>query len=379
MFIQKYFRLKLGITNNKLLRSHYLANYLKRRKSFDYHPEASDRFSDTTKSHFSLIYFTTSTFIEKHFEDTKSLLTLLQQLNDVEHFACWIDMTGINPESLKEIGQYFQIQNLLLSDILSFGQRAKQDDMGNQVFALMPMLSYNKESDNIESDQLCLLLKDRFVLTFHNNQLPGYFSQLKEKLQKEDSPVRNNKTDYLSYLLMDAVVDHYFDVTDILSDQLDKMEELVVTNPDKSVLFNLTLLRHKVLIVKRAITPVRELINSFCLSENPLIFSANKKFFKDIHDHITLAVEYNDNYREIIINLQDLYMNQVNTKMNEVMKMLTIITALLAPFTVISGIYGMNFNRIPLSSRPFGFVLSILLMLLVSCLMLVYFRKKGWF
>jgi magnesium transporter len=178
---------------------------------------------------------------------------------------------------------------------------------------------------------------------------------------------------------MDAVVDDYFTVLDKLSDRLEKLEDEVVTHPNSSVLLKITLLRHEIMVVKRAITPVRELVTSFWRSESTLIDPANKKYFKDVYDHIALAIEYTENYREMALNVQDLYMNQVNTRMNEVMKILTVVTTLLAPATVIGGIFGMNFDKIPYAHHPHGFTIAVIGMLSVSVLMLFFFRKKGWF
>lgn len=371
--------MKNKLSGDILFRKKYLTNKWKRRKDFTYHPESLEQFSDKTETKFSVFQFSADSIEDKTFAQTDNLIEYLKQNDRRTGFVSWIDISGINPESLKKVGQYFQIHPLLIEDILSFGQRAKADDMGNQIFALLPMLFYDQEKDLVDLEQLCVLLMDGYVLSFHNNVLPEYFSLLKNKIKKSDSLVRNNRADYLFYLVLDTVVDHYFDITDTLSDQIDQMEDRVINNPKKSVLFDLTVLRHKVMFVKRGITPVRELINSFWVSDNALITPVNKKYFKNVYDHIILAVEYSENYRELIINLQDLYMNQVNAKLNEVMKILTIITALLAPFAVISGIYGMNFNRIPFTSAPEGFFISILFMIGVSALMLLYFRRKGWF
>ncbi len=174
-------------------------------------------------------------------------------------------------------------------------------------------------------------------------------------------------------------MDDYFQVLEQLSDRLEKLEDEVVIKPNSSVLFKITLLRQEIMVVKRAITPVRELVSSFWHSDNSLIRDINRKYFKDIYDHISLAIEYTENYREVAINLQDLYMNQVNTRMNEVMKILTVVTTLLAPATVIGGIFGMNFDKIPYAHHEHGFTIAVVLMLSSSTLMLLWFRRKGWF
>jgi len=365
--------------NNKTHGKNYLAAYRKKRKKTGYHPHPSTNTFESTKTHFNLVSYSKTSFEYRNFEDSITLISFLKKRSEGEEAACWIDVTGNQSKALSEIGRYFQIHKLLINDIASYGQRAKMDEMDNQLFTLLPMLSYNADTGIIESDQLCIILSGKFILSFHNAPTPVYFNSIKEKVQKGESPVRNNKTDYLLYAILDVVVDHYFNISRILSDQLDDLEDAVIENPEKSILFNFSLLRHRIMMVKKAIMPVREVISQLWRTDSTLITNTNKKYFKDVHDHIFQAVEYIENHREMVANLQELYMNQVNTRMNEVMKTLTIITALVVPFTVISGIYGMNFNKIPFSPATNCFLIAILCMLALSVLMLLYFKKKGWF
>jgi magnesium transporter len=291
----------------------------------------------------------------------------------------WINVDGLRKSEVETLCRHFQIHPLLVEDILSKGQRAKADDMEVQLFALLPMLSYNEDTAMVSSEQLSLVIGSNFVLSFQPDPKRDPFNPIRQKLNKADSPIRKKGADYLAYSLIDAVVDDYFAVLEKLSTRLDNLEDLVFSRPNKSILFKLSLLRHEIMVMKRSMMPVRELINNFRNSDSLLIDPAIKKYFKDIYDHITLAIEYNENYREMVINLQELYMNQVNTRMNEVMKILTVVTTLLAPATVISSIYGMNFSQIPFSGSQHGFLVIVLIMLSFSALMLFIFKKKGWF
>lgn len=361
-----------------ILQSNYLSAYRKKARRNTYHPEEiqTDNIADTGYN-VSLTVFNQKQIRQTQLSQTDNLESLFQPI--VASSVKWIDIGGNVRQIIRKIGQGFQIHNLIINDILSVGQRAKTDDMGSYVFVLLPMLSYNEESDTIDSDQLCLILGEGYIISVHNNASPGYLSLLNDKLNNAESPARSKNADYIFYLIMDAVVDQYFNVLDKLSEQLDNMEDIVIDRPQKSALLTLTMLRHKIMVVKRAISPVRELVNNIWHTDNKLVDSNSKKYFKDIYDHITLAIEYNENYREMVINLQDLYMNQVNTRMNEVMKILTIVTMLLAPFMIVSGIYGMNFDKIPFSHQPYGFVIAVLAMLMASIALLFYFKKKGWF
>jgi magnesium transporter len=291
----------------------------------------------------------------------------------------WINIDGLRKNEVEKLCRHFNIHPLLVEDILSIGQRAKADDMDSHLFCLMPMLSYNTDTGIVQAEQLSMVLGEKLLISFQPDPKHDPFNPLREKLKNETAPIRKKSADYLAYSLMDAVVDDYFAVLDKLSDRLEKLEDEVVTHSNSSVLLKITLLRHEIMVVKRAITPVRELVTSFWRSDNTLIDPANKKYFKDVYDHIVLAIEYTENYREMALNVQDLYMNQVNTRMNEVMKILTVVTTLLAPATVIGGIFGMNFDKIPYAHHPHGFAIAVTAMLSVSVLMLFFFRRKRWF
>jgi len=291
----------------------------------------------------------------------------------------WINIDGLRKAEVERLCRHYDVHPLLVEDILSIGQRAKADDMDSHLFGLMPMLSYNNDTGLVQAEQLSIVLGKNLLLSFQPDPRADPFNPLRDKLKNEYAPVRKRSADYLAYSLIDAVVDDYFAVLERLSDRLEKLEDEVVTRPNNSVLLKITLLRHEIMVVKRAITPVRELVTSFWHSENALIDPANRKYFKDVYDHIVLAIEYTENYREMALNVQDLYMNQVNTRMNEVMKILTVVTTLLAPATVIGGVFGMNFDRMPIIHKDHGFTIAVALMASISILMLFFFRKKGWF
>lgn len=297
-----------------------------------------------------------------------------------EDTVTWINVDGLHKNEVEALCHHFGIHPLLVEDILSVGQRAKADDMESHMFCLMPMLSYNNDTGMVQAEQLSIVLSNHLLISFQPDPQQDPFTPIRERLKNPAAPIRKRvSSDYLAYSLMDAVVDDYFTVLEKLSERLERLEDEVVTRPNNSILLKITLLRHEIMVVKRAITPVRELITSFWHSDNPLINTINRKYFKDVYDHIVLAIEYTENYREMAINVQDLYMNQVNTRMNEVMKILTVVTTLLAPATVIGGVFGMNFDKIPYAHHPHGFTIAVITMLSVSGLMLLFFRKKGWF
>lgn len=308
---------------------------------------------------------------------TKSFDQCTLQVNPKR--VTWINVDGLRKDEVEALCKTFDIHPLLVEDILSIGQRAKADDIESHLFALMPMLYYNNDTGMVQIEQLSIVLADNLLISFQPDPTQDPFNPLRERLKNAKTPVREKGADYLAYCLMDAIVDDYYIVIEKLSERLERLEDEVIRRPNDSVLLKISLIRHELMTLKRSITPVRELISSFRHADNPLVLDGNRKYFKDVYDHITLAIEYTENYREMATNLQDLYMNQVNMRMNEVMKILTVVTTILAPATVIGGIFGMNFEKIPYSDHPHGFMYTVLVMLSISTLMLLYFRKKGWF
>ena len=194
-----------------------------------------------------------------------------------------------------------------------------------------------------------------------------------------NSRVRLRGADYLCYSMVDLIVDNYFYVMEKLGDRIEQVEEEVIRNSNKRSLARINQLRKELIVLKRNIAPVRDLIGGMLRSESLLLDDKTTKYFKDVQDHITQAYDLSENYRDIMISMQDLYINNVNLKMNEVMKVMAIVTCLLAPATVIGGIFGMNFESIPLLHNKWGFLTSVCLMLLIPLWMLAAFKRRGWF
>lgn len=346
----------------------------KRRKRSQFNPTVDLQPAAHQSSYFK-IEFDEHSFSEKGADQLKDLIEIPSTDKVV-----WLNIDGIKKEDIHLLMLHFNLHFLLIEDILSNGQRAKIDDLGTHIFALLPFLHFNTDTQILESEQLSMVLFENLIITFQENTpLTDPFTELKKRLKNPDFPARKKKSDYLAYMLIDQVVDHYFLALEPLSNRLDDIEEEVMGQPEKSVLFQLSLLRRELMLFKRNVFPVREMLSNLIHLEHSLLRESTRKYFKDVFDHAALVIEYNENYRELILNLQDLYMNQVNAKMNEVMKILTVVTTILAPFAIIGSVYGMNFSSIPFSNQPYGFVSAIVLMLLISLIMMLIFKKKGWF
>jgi magnesium transporter len=196
----------------------------------------------------------------------------------------------------------------------------------------------------------------------------------------QHSRIRQGKTDYLCYAMLDLIVDHYFLVMEQLGDRIEELEEEVVRVSNKRTLAKINIVRKELIVLKRNMAPVRDLVGGFIRTDSELIEERTTKYFNDVYDHIVQAYDLSENYRDMMINMQDLYISNVNLRLNEVMKVMAIVTVCLAPATVIGGIFGMNFDsNVDFFHQPWGFYTAVGIMLIVPVIMLWVFRKRGWF
>jgi len=291
----------------------------------------------------------------------------------------WINIDGLKKEEVESICAHFGIHNLVSEDILSIGQRPKMDEIEGLVFVLLNMLYYNERDSSLEIEQISIVLGKNFVISFQEDAEKDVFNPLREKIRVAGTKIRQNGADFLFYSLIDMIVDHYYVVMEKLGEKVEALEEGIIRNANTRSLAQINALRKEMIILKRSVAPVRELVNGILRSESNLIEERTEKYFKDVYDHIIQANDLAENYRDMMMNLNDLYLSKVNLKMNEVMKVMTVVTCLLAPATVIGGIFGMNFEQIPLLHNKWGFFISVGLMLFIPLAMVYIFRKRGWF
>jgi magnesium transporter len=296
-----------------------------------------------------------------------------------KHQVTWLNIDGIRKSDVESISRQFNIHMLLQEDILSIGQRPKMDEMKDMLFCLLNMLYYNEATGDVEQEQISIVLGDGFVISFQEDPDRDVFNQLREKLKIDNSKLRQSSADYLCYAMLDMIVDHYFVVMEKLSDRIEQLEEKIIRNSNTRSLAEINDLRKELIVLRRNVGPVRDIVNGFMRSESDVLNENTTKYFKDIYDHILQANELVDNYRDMMMNLHDLYISNVNLRMNEVMKVMAIVTCLLAPATVIGGIFGMNFELIPIAHQKNGFYIAVALMFAIPIIMLMLFRRRGWF
>jgi magnesium transporter len=291
----------------------------------------------------------------------------------------WINIDGLRKSDVERVCQHFDIHQLLVEDILSVNQRPKMDEVEDVLFCLLNMLYYNEEKKTVESEQISIVLGKNFIISFQEDASRDVFNPLRQKLKLAKSQIRARSADYLCYSMIDLIVDNYFLVMEKLGEQIEPLEEELIRRSSSRSLIKINQLRKELIVLKRNIAPVRDLVGSIIRSESELLDDSTTKYFKDVYDHIVQAFDLSENYRDIIMSMQDLYINNVNLRLNEVMKVMAIVTCLLAPATVIGGIFGMNFDIIPYAHHQWGFYFAVSLMFVIPLYMLWWFRKKGWF
>jgi magnesium transporter len=291
----------------------------------------------------------------------------------------WINIDGLRKADVEAVCNHYAIHPLIVEDILSINQRPKMDEVDGILFCLLNMLYYNDKKQTVEQEQISIVLGKDFVVSFQEDASRDVFNPLRDRLKLNTSKARQREADYLCYSMLDLIVDNYYLVMEKLGDRIEFLEEEVIRNSNKRSLARINQLRKELIVLKRNIVPVRDLVSGILRSESELLDDRTTKYFKDIYDHVVQAIDLSENYRDMMMSLQDLYINNVNLRMNEVMKVMTIVTCLLAPATVIGGIFGMNFDRIPIMHNQNGFWIAVSCMLIIPVGMIWVFRRRGWF
>ncbi|TAD85701.1 MAG: magnesium and cobalt transport protein CorA [Bacteroidetes bacterium] len=291
----------------------------------------------------------------------------------------WINLEGGNEEGIKTIITAFDIHYLIQEDILSYGQRPKLDEMDDMVFVLLYMLYDGQEGAGIETEQISIVLLPNTVISIQQDLDKDVFDGVRQKLNFANTKLRQSNADYLFYTLIDTIVDSYFGVLEKLGERITAVEEMLMKKPTKTAYAQINQLRKEIILLKRNTAPVRDLVSNLLRNDSKLINERTNKYFKDVYDHIIQANELTENYRDMVMGLQDLYMNNINLRTNEVMKTMAIVTTVMAPATVIGGIFGMNFDVIPYRHQEWGFYGTVAAMLLIPIGMILWFRMRGWF
>jgi magnesium transporter len=290
----------------------------------------------------------------------------------------WINIEGLHRiDVIEKLGTHFGFHPLVLEDIVNTDQRPKIEDFVTYLFLVLKRLSYDTGAHEVVSEQISLVLGSNFLLSFQ--EAPGDdFEPIRERIRSSKGRVRQMGVDYLAYTLIDAIIDNYFLLLEQIGDRIEAVEDVLVANPRPETLQTLHTLKREMIVLRKSIWPLREVINRLERWETPLIQKATTIYLRDVYDHTIQVIDAVETYRDMLSGMLDIYLSSVSNRMNEVMKVLTIISTIFIPLTFIAGIYGMNFNMPELQwpwIYPYAFYVVLLA---IGVLMITYFRRKKW-
>jgi magnesium transporter len=290
----------------------------------------------------------------------------------------WINLVGLhNTNSIGKIGRHFDIHPLVLEDVLNTEHRPKAEEADNYLFFTLKM--FKKQEDGIDYEQVSIILGKNYIVTFQEKE-GDVLDIIRGRLADENSKLRKHHLDYLFYRIVDSIVDSYYLILENIGDKIEDLEDSIYLNTNTQHYRMVQDLRRELIFLRKSVYPLREAIAKMTKENaSELISEETQRYFSDVYDHSVHVIETIETYRDLTSGLMDLYMTNVSNKMNEIMKVLTIISTIFIPITFIAGIYGMNFKYMPELNHQWGYPIALFLMLAIVVIMLIFFKKRKWF
>jgi len=290
----------------------------------------------------------------------------------------WINVTGLaNVNLIENIGNLFDLHPLVMEDILNTLQRPKLEEFEKYIFIVLKNLVWNEERGEFDQEQISLILGENFVLSFQEEE-SDIFEPIFDRIKIPKGKVRTMESDYLLYALVDLIVDNYFIVMEYINEKIETIEDELISEPVVETLRKIYRIKRTVIDLRKFVWPLRELVNKLQREQTKLISASLQIYIRDVYDHIFRITETIDNFREIIFGMLDMYLSSVSNKMNDVMKVLTIISTVFIPLSFLTGFYGMNLPNMPELRYPYSYPIVIGVMILISIIMLLYFKRRKW-
>ncbi|MFW9867179.1 MAG: magnesium/cobalt transporter CorA [Promethearchaeota archaeon] len=290
----------------------------------------------------------------------------------------WIKITGLSEINIIErIGELFHHHPLVLEDILNPNQRPKLEDYGDYIYIVLKMLVWNQEHGVIETEQISFILGSNYLISFLEQE-SEIFSPIIDRIKLNRGKIRTMKADYLAYALTDVIIDNYFIILEFIGEKIEDLEENLIKNPEPAVLKSIYRLKRNSIEFRKSIWPMRELINKMQREKSNLFSDELQLYTRDLYDHIFRISDLLENYRDIIFGMLDMYLSSVSNRMNEIMKVLTIISTIFIPLSFLASFYGMNFLYMPEFKSPIAYPVLIIVMILIAIIMVFFFRKRKW-
>ena len=324
------------------------------------------------------LFIETFTFNESSFEEHK--ISSINQLNKIlnQQSITWVNINGLNhTETIQQITEIFDIHSLIAEDIPNTYQRVKMDATENHIFIVFKMLHYD-EDNSLKKEHVSFILGENYLLSFQEAE-GDVFDTIRERIRKAKGKVRLKKADYLLYLLLDAIVDNYYHIIDEIGFKIDTYENQILNkNTESDLTFEIQNLKREILKLRKVVIPIKDILSKINKEHNKFILKENLIYYADLEDHLHQVIDSLEVYREMIIGLMEMQFTVVSNRMNEVMKVLTIIATLFIPTTFIAGVYGMNFKYFPELNYKYAYLIFWILIISVFIALIFYFKKKKW-
>lgn len=318
--------------------------------------------------------------------DEKTAITIDECFHEIDKSrVAWINIDGLHDiPPIEKLGSFFGLHPLVVEDILNTEKMVKMDIFDEYVFIVLKMHFYTPGSFTINVDQLSIVLGKNSVLTFQEKE--GYILEgVRNRLRNNNGRIRKFGADYLAYALMDAVVDHYFKVLEVVGEEIEDVEEVLLSNPSKETLNKIHFLKREMILLRKSIWPLREIISRLERDETSIIRESTHIYLRDLYEHTIQIIDTIETFRDMVSGMLDIYLSSISNRMNEIMKILTIFAAIFIPLTFITGIYGMNFNtekspfNMPELNWPLGYPFALVLMAVIGIGMFLYFKRNKWY
>ncbi|MBD3881777.1 magnesium/cobalt transporter CorA [Phormidium tenue FACHB-886] len=301
------------------------------------------------------------------------------------HSVSWVDVQGLGSEDvLQRLGNVFNLHPLMLEDVVNVPQRPKVDEYPEQILLICRMAVLTEDGKTCTHEQVSFILGKHYLLTVQEEPEYDCFGPVRDRIRSNKGIIRSQGADYLAYALIDGIVDGFFPVLEVYGETIEELEDEVVVCPTRQTLEKVHRLRRELLTLRRAVWPQRDAINSLIRDGNPLISEEVRVYLRDCYDHVVQLLDMIETYRELASSLMDVYVSSVGNKMNEVMKVLTIISTIFIPLTFIAGVYGMNFDpgkpgNMPELEMPYAYVVCWAVMVAIALGLIYFFKRRGWF
>ena len=321
-----------------------------------------------------VLAYNSEELVERKLEKIEDCL----EFKDHPDLNFWINVDGLDRvDIIEKLGSYFNIHPLTLEDVLNTRQRPKTEDYDSYIYSVLKMILLDTKTKEITIDQVSIIIGPNYVLSFQERE-GDVFDMVQERFKNPASRLRKSGVDYLAYGLIDAVIDNYFVILEHFGDKIEYLEEGLVLHPRPETLKTIQKYKRDMIILRKSIWPLRELINGLQRVESDLIKETTRVYLRDVYDHTIQVIDTVEDFRDILSSMVDIYLSSISFRMNEVMEVLTVIATIFIPLTFISGVYGLNFEYMPELKWRWGYPTVMFGMILLAVSMFIYFKKRNW-